>query len=133
MEAENRNRDDRRPRILVIEDEDRISRFIVKGLNADGHDVVAVQDGEVGLFMASTEPFDAVVLDLGLPSTSGLEVLKALKHSSPTLPIVVLTGHDQPAVRRECIEAGAAAFITKPLVVTEFRAEVRAVLSKRTA
>jgi two-component system, OmpR family, response regulator len=133
METEDRKPYGRTSRILVIEDEDRISRFIVEGLEADGHDVVAVQDGEVGLFMASTETFDAVVLDLGLPSTSGLEVLKSLKHSSPTLPIVVLTGYDDPAVRRQCIEAGAAAFVAKPLVITDFRAEVRAVLSKRTA
>ena len=115
-----------RARILVIEDEDLISRFVAKGLGADGYDVVVVEDGDVGLFLATTEPFDGVVLDLGLPSTPGIEVLKGLLDRCPGLPVIVLTGHDDPLVRRECLEAGATDFLSKPLVVKDFRAVVRA-------
>ena len=98
-------------RVLVVEDESRIAHFLSKGLRLDGHEVVVAEDGEVGLFLGLTEPFDLAVLDLTLPGRSGLEVLGALHRDRPGMPVLMLTGRDDPAVRRACEEAGAAAFL----------------------
>jgi len=111
--------------VLVIEDEPRISSFLVKGLERDGCDVVAAEDGEVGGFLATSERFDAVVLDIGLPGTSGLDVLTAIRSHDPALPVLVLTGYDEPEMRSRCVAAGATAFVTKPLVFEQLRATLR--------
>ena len=117
------------PRVLVVEDEPRIASFLAKALRLDGYDVVVAEDGEVGLFLALSEPFDAVVLDLTLPGRSGLSVLQELQQARADLPVVMLTGRDDPAARRACLEAGAAGFLGKPLVVADLREEVRALLA----
>ena len=118
-------------RILVVEDEPRIAQFLHKGLGKDGHDVVVAEDGEVGLFLLLTEPFDAVVLDVTLPGRSGVEVLRDLRRQHPDLPVVMLTGHDDPVARRTCMDAGASGFLPKPLVFEDLRTEVRAHLVGR--
>ena len=117
-------------RVLVVEDEPRIAGFLAKALTADGHEVVVAEDGEVGLFLGLTEPFDAVVLDLTLPGRPGLEVLRGLLEQTPGLPVLMLTGRDDPAARRACQEAGAAGFLAKPLVVADLREQVQALLSR---
>ena len=117
-------------RVLVVEDEPRIAGFLAKALTADGHEVVIAEDGEVGLFLGLTEPFDAVVLDLTLPGRPGLEVLRGLLEQTPGLPVLMLTGRDDPAARRACQEAGAAGFLAKPLVVADLREQVQALLSR---
>lgn len=117
-------------RVLVVEDEPRIAHFVGKALRLDGHEVVVAEDGEVGLFLALTEPFDLAVLDLTLPGRSGLEVLAALAAERSDLPVLMLTGRDDPAVRAACEQAGAAAFLAKPLVVADLRAEVRSLLAR---
>ena len=119
-----------RARILVVEDEPRIAQFLVKGLGKDGLDVVVAEDGEVGLFLVLNEPFDAVVLDLTLPGRSGLEVLRDVRRQHEDLPVIMLTGHDDPGARQTCLAAGATGFITKPLVFEDLRAEVNSHLSR---
>ena len=116
-------------RILVIEDEPRIAGFLARGLGREGHDVVIAEDGDVGLFLALSEPVDVVVLDLSLPGRSGLEVLTELRRQRPDLPVLMLTGHDDPRSRAACLDAGASGFATKPLVFAEFRREVARQLS----
>lgn len=115
---------DRRTRILVIEDEPRIAQFLVKGLGRDGHEVLVAEDGEVGMFLVLQEAFDAVVLDLTLPRRSGLEVLRDLRHRHPDLPVIMLTGHDDPVARDRCLQAGATGFLAKPLVFEDLRQAV---------
>jgi DNA-binding response OmpR family regulator len=115
-------------RILLVEDEARIAEFVAKGLGHDGHDVVVAEDGDLGLFLATTEPFDAVVLDLALPGASGLEVLRTVHATRPDMPVIVLSGLDDPTARRACLGAGASRFLAKPLVVDELRATVNAQL-----
>jgi two-component system, OmpR family, copper resistance phosphate regulon response regulator CusR len=122
--------DDRRPRVLVVEDEARIAEFLERGLSDDGYEVVVAQDGEVGLFLATTDDVDFVVLDLGLPDASGLDVLEQLRTNRPNLPVIVLTGHDAPEIRERCLQAGAAAFVMKPLVLEELRTIVRGALAR---
>ena len=117
-------------RLLVVEDEARIAHFLVKGLTAEGHDVVVAEDGDVGLFLAVSERFDAVVLDLALPGLSGLEVLARIRGERRLMPVIVLTGHDDPAARENALSAGASVFVTKPLVFEELRAAVRHLLER---
>ena len=125
-------RHDRR-RILVIEDEHRIGLFLAKGLTAQGFEAVVSEDGEVGAFLATTEPFDVVLLDLGLPGADGFEVLGRLRSDVPSLPVILLTGRDDPAVRRRAYDRGAAAFVTKPLVSNDLRQAIEQVLARGTA
>jgi DNA-binding response OmpR family regulator len=117
-------------RVLVVEDEPRIAHFLAKALRLDGHEVVVAEDGEVAVFLSLTEPFDAVVLDLTLPGRSGLEVLETVHAERPDVPVLMLTGRDDPAARRACLEAGAAGFLAKPLVVDDLRSEVRSLLAR---
>ncbi len=116
-------------RILLVEDETRLAAVVAKGLKSDGRDVVHAEDGDVGLFLATREPFDLVILDLGLPDTSGLEVLRELRGCQLRLPIVVVTGQDDPASRRACLSAGASAFVTKPFSIMELRRAVSGILA----
>jgi DNA-binding response OmpR family regulator len=120
-----------RRRVLLIEDELRIAEFAAKGLEQDGHEVVIAEDGEVGVFLAATEPFDLFVFGLTLPSATGLEILERLQSFGEGAPVIVLSERDDPGARRACWVAGAAAFIAKPLVVEELRASVNAQLARR--
>jgi two-component system, OmpR family, copper resistance phosphate regulon response regulator CusR len=110
-------------RVLVIEDEARIAQLVARELRRDGHEVVVAEDGEVGTFLATTERFDLVLLDIGLPGASGLEVLDRLAGQQPELPVVVLTAHDEEEVRRRCLANGAG-FLAKPLVLADLRTAV---------
>ena len=126
MAVDESGRGQEQARILLVEDEERIARFLAKGLRGEGHEVVVAEDGDVGAYLATTELFDAVVLDLGLPGASGLDVLVAVRDRHPRVPIIMLTGHDDASARRTCLEAGASDFVTKPLVFAELRDTVRA-------
>jgi DNA-binding response OmpR family regulator len=108
-------------RVLLVEDEPRIAAFLEKGLRREGYEVVCSGDGDVGLYLATAERFDAVVLDLGLPGLHGADVLAALRAEHPDLPVVVLTARDEPAVRDAVLAAGATAYVTKPLVFADLR------------
>jgi DNA-binding response OmpR family regulator len=119
-------------RVLVIEDELRTAQFVSSGLELDGYEVVVAEDGEVAVFLAATEPFDLFVLDLPAPAASGLEVLgRILSSAGDGAPVIVLSDDDDPGTRHTCREAGASAFIAKPLVVDDLRARVREQLAQR--
>ena len=118
-------------RVLVVEDEPRIAHFVGKALRREGYEVVVAEDGEVGEFLALTEPFDLAVLDLGLPGRTGLEILATLHRDRPALPVLMLTGRDDPAARRACARAGAAGFLAKPLVVADLCEQVDALVGVR--
>lgn len=112
-------------RILVVEDEPHIASLVAKALRRDGHDVVLSEDGEVGLFIAVADGVDCVVLDLGLPGLPGVVMLGVLREEHRELPVVVLTGYDDPEHRAECLAVGANAFLTKPFTVAALRNAVR--------
>ncbi|MFP5372872.1 MAG: response regulator transcription factor [Actinomycetes bacterium] len=119
------------PRVLLVEDEPRIAAFVAKGLRRAGWDVVVAEDGAVGLFLVTTEPFDAVVLDLGLPDTDGLSVLRTIQEGPTSPPVVVLTGQDDPASRKASTAAGARALVTKPFALGDLRTALEGVLDRR--
>jgi DNA-binding response OmpR family regulator len=112
-------------RVLLIEDETRIARFMTDTLDGDGCNVLIAEDGDVGLFLATSEPFDVVVLDMMVPGTSALSVLRAVRAARPRLPVIVLTPDGDPQLRRQFTEAGASRLLPKPLVLADFRAAVR--------
>jgi DNA-binding response OmpR family regulator len=118
-------------RLLLVEDEARIADFLVRGLSPLGIDVTVAEDGEVGVFLASTELFDAVVLDLGLPLASGEDVLRFLRAECPATPVIVLTARDEPEWREAVIEAGATDYVTKPFSFEDLRARVEGCLYGR--
>jgi ribosomal protein S6--L-glutamate ligase len=115
-------------RLLLVEDESRIAEFLVRGLSSLGIEVTLAEDGEVARFLAATEEFDAVVLDLGLPLVSGEDVLRLLRTERPDTPVIVLTARDEPESRREVVRAGATEYITKPFEYEDLRARVQACL-----
>jgi ribosomal protein S6--L-glutamate ligase len=115
-------------RLLLVEDESRISDFLVREFAPLGIDVTVAEDGEVAVFLASTEVFDAVVLDLGLPRLPGTEVLRFLRAECPATPVIVLTARDEPECREAAISSGATAYVTKPFVFEELCARLQTCL-----
>ncbi len=119
-----------RPKILLVEDEARIAQFVAKGLESSGLDVTVAEDGDVGAFLAATEPYDLVLLDLGLPGTPGLEILRLMRQDWPDTPVILLTAADEPLARRSGLAAGAAVYLTKPFVFEELLTLVRGALGE---
>jgi len=115
-------------RVLVIEDEPGIMDFVRRGLEAEGFTVVAVADGLHGESLALTESFDAIVLDLMLPSRGGMEILAALRRAKPSVPVIVLTARGEVDDRVAGLEAGAVDYLVKPFSLAELLARVRAQL-----
>jgi DNA-binding response OmpR family regulator len=120
-------------RVLVIEDELRLAQFVSSGLGMDGYEVVVAEDGDVGIFLATTESFDAFVVDLGVAGGSGLEILERIRSAHEDVPVIVLSERDDPQARRLWQKAGASEFIAKPLVVESLRAKVKEQLAGRHA
>jgi DNA-binding response OmpR family regulator len=110
-------------RVLVVEDNPRLAKLVARALSGHDRRVVVAGDGDVAVFLGTTERYDAILLDIGLPgTTSGLDVLRAIKGTDPDVPVVVITGQDAPGLRQECLMAGASSFLTKPVSMEELRA-----------
>lgn len=124
-----------RERVLVVEDSDLIRSLLTTLLGRRGYDVVAVSHGQAALDTAPGGGFDVVLLDVGLPDLNGLEVCRRLRSRPATagLPIILLTGRDQPGDVRDGLAAGADDFLTKPFEEAELMARLRrsALLSAR--
>lgn len=117
-------------RILVVEDDPRISRDLVVALTAAGYVVDVENDGESGWFKGDTEDYAAGVLDLGLPTMDGMTVLKRWRGAGRTFPVLVLTARGSWAERVEGIDAGADDYLPKPFAMEELLARLRAVLRR---
>ena len=117
-------------RILMIEDEAAIARDVEAALVGTGYVVDIVRDGEEGWFRASTEDYDAIVLDLGLPKLDGLSVLRRLREEQNAVPILVLTARGAWMQRVEGIDAGADDYMTKPFEMEELLARIAALLRR---
>ena len=120
-------------RILIAEDEKRIAAFVRKGLANVGFNVTVCHRGDDALHLATTEPFDAIVLDIMLPGRDGLSVLRQLREQRHTVPVVLLTARDGLSERIEGLDLGADDYIAKPFSVDELVARLRAVCRRMTA
>jgi two-component system, OmpR family, response regulator QseB len=114
-------------RLLLVEDDQMLGSGVQRGLRRDGHAVDWVQDGEAADAALATEPYDVVLLDLGLPRKSGPEVLRTLRRRGTKVPVVILTAQDAVADRVAGLDAGADDYVVKPFDLDELAARVRAV------
>ncbi|MCX5686958.1 MAG: response regulator transcription factor [Candidatus Omnitrophica bacterium] len=120
-------------RILVIEDEKKIADFIKRGLKEEGYAVDVAYDGAEGQFLAKTNSYDLILLDLMLPKVDGLTICKNLKREGIATPVIMLTAKDTVEDKVTGLDAGADDYITKPFVFEELLARVRAVLRKKSS
>ena len=117
-------------RVLVIEDEKHIADFIKQGLKEDGYSVDVANDGEKGYFLAGTEEYDAIVLDLMIPKIDGVTLCKKLRQDKISTSILMLTAKDSVNDKVIGLDSGADDYLTKPFAFKEFLARIRALLRK---
>ena len=110
--------------ILIVEDEQRIASFVAKGLKAEGHKTTIVDDGAEGLEHALSGMFDLMILDVGLPTMDGFELLHQLRAQGGTLPVIVLTARDSVTDTVTALEGGADDYMAKPFRFAELLARV---------
>jgi len=117
-------------RILIAEDDPRIAASLGEALVASGYLVENEADGELAWYRGDTEAYDAIVLDLGLPTLDGLTVLKRWRKARRAAPVLILTARGQWEERVEGIEAGADDYVVKPFHVEEVVARLRAIIRR---
>ncbi|MBQ8638272.1 MAG: response regulator transcription factor [Lachnospiraceae bacterium] len=116
--------------ILLIEDEEKIARFVELELKHEGYSVTKSYDGREGLELALSGCYDLILLDVMLPHLNGLEVLRRLRRSSE-VPVILLTARDAVMDKVSGLDAGADDYITKPFAIEELLARIRVALKKR--
>ena len=117
-------------RILAIEDEPKLSQALQDGLRAQQYEVVPARTGEEGFFLAQTESFDLVILDVMLPGRSGLEILAAMRRQGSKTPVLMLTARDAIEDRVLGLDTGADDYLVKPFAFSELLARVRALVRR---
>lgn len=117
-------------RLLVVEDDPDLARQLKTGLEDAGYVVDAAHNGEDGHFLGDTEPYDGVVLDLGLPKIDGLTVLERWRRDGRSMPVLILTARDRWSEKVAGFDAGADDYLAKPFVMEELLARMRALLRR---
>ncbi len=117
-------------RILIVEDEVKIARFVELELIHEGYEVEKTEDGRMGLEMALSGRFDLVILDIMLPGLNGVEVLRRLRKESE-IPVIMLTARDAVMDKVSGLDAGADDYITKPFAIEELLARIRVALKRK--
>lgn len=117
-------------RVLLVEDEPEIAAHLERALVGAGYAVDRAADGEEAQFLGETEPYDAVILDLGLPRRDGLSVLRAWREADRPFPVLVLTARGSWREKVEGIDAGADDYLAKPFFVEELLARLRALIRR---
>lgn len=120
-------------RILVIEDEEKVARFIQRGLEEEHYTVDLAYDGKTGLEMAQSGIYDAIVLDLMLPGKDGFEVLQELRATNDETPIIILTARGSTKDRIRGLDLGADDYLPKPFHFEELVARLRSILRRSSA
>src|SRR5438105_3969646 len=117
-------------RVLVIEDERKLLRGLERGLQAAGYAVTTAADGDAGHRLASTQPYDCLILDRMLPGRDGLDILADLRRAGTTTPVLLLTARDAVEDRVQGLDAGADDYLVKPFAFAELLARLRALLRR---
>jgi len=117
-------------RILVVEDEQKVANALCEGLEGERYDVVVERTGESAFFRLTTESFDLILLDLGLPGRDGLEILTTLRGKGVKTPVLVLTARDTLHDRVAGLDSGADDYLVKPFAFAELLARIRALLRR---
>ena len=117
-------------RILVVEDDKELNRQLCAALADAGYVVDKALDGEEGHFLGDTEPYDAAILDLGLPLLDGISVLERWRKAGRNMPVLILTARDRWSDKVSGIDAGADDYVAKPLHIEEILARVRALIRR---
>jgi DNA-binding response OmpR family regulator len=117
-------------RILLIEDEAAIVRYLERGLREEGHQVESAATGEDGIDLALSEEIDLVIIDIGLPGLDGHQVLSAIRDRKPALPALMLTARDDVSSKVRALDAGADDYIVKPFSFAELAARMRAAMRR---
>lgn len=117
-------------RILIVEDDADLNRQLTEALREAGYAVDTALDGEEGHHLGDTEPYDAVVLDLGLPMMDGLSILESWRRAGRTMPVLILTARDRWSDKVAGIDAGADDYVAKPFHIEEVLARLRALVRR---
>jgi two-component system OmpR family response regulator len=117
-------------RILVVEDDKDLARQLKNALSGAGYAVDVAHDGEEGHFLGDTEPYDVIILDLGLPVMDGVSVLKQWRRDGRKIPVLILTARDRWSEKVAGFDAGADDYVTKPFQVEEVLARIRALIRR---
>ena len=119
-------------RLLIVEDEQDLARQMSEALRAADYAVDVAQDGEEAQYLGEVEPYDAVILDLGLPVVDGLTVLRRWRQAGRTMPVLILTARDTWSEKVEGFDAGADDYVAKPFSMEELLARIRALIRRAT-
>ena len=117
-------------RLLVVEDDKDLNRQLCQALEDAGYVVDKAFDGEEGHFLGDTEPYDAVILDIGLPQMDGVSILERWRRDGRTMPVLILTARDRWSDKVSGIDAGADDYVTKPFHTEEVLARIRALIRR---
>ena len=117
-------------RLLVVEDDRDINRQVVAALEEAGYVADKAYDGEEGGYLGESEPYDAIILDMGLPKADGVSVLQKWRRAGVKTPVIILTARDRWSDKVDGFDAGADDYVTKPFHMEELMARVRALLRR---
>ena len=117
-------------RLLVVEDDPKLADQLATALRDAGYVVDVARDGEEGHFLGETEPYDAIILDLGLPKIDGVTILERWRGEGRTMPVLILTARDKWSDKVAGFDAGADDYVTKPFYTEEVLARLRALLRR---
>ena len=117
-------------RLLVVEDDSKIASFIIKGFKAEGFAVDHAGDGETGLHLALTEPYDAAIVDIMLPRLDGLALIRQLRQEKIKTPVIVLSARGSVDDRVKGLQTGGDDYLTKPFAFSELLARVQALIRR---
>ncbi|GJE43941.1 response regulator transcription factor [Methylobacterium soli] len=117
-------------RLLVVEDDRDINRQVVNALEEAGYVADKAFDGEEGAYLGENEPYDAIILDMGLPKADGVTVLQRWRRAGIKTPVIILTARDRWSDKVDGFDAGADDYVTKPFHMEELMARVRALLRR---